>query len=195
MTNSPRVIGLAGKMGSGKDTIAAMLRMRGYKKLSFGEALRKEVLYYATREMCPYGVPAWVMGALGSVRLGGSLTLWNKPTPTLVRRLLQWWGTDYRRAQNDEYWVDLLGTEWFNSTDRYVISDVRFRNEADSIRSRGGKIWRVTGRHSVCADTSEHVSERVDIGEADVVIDNRVEMYDLAGLVIDALERTTKEAA
>lgn len=53
-------------------------------------------------------------------------------------KLLQWWGTEYRRAQNKNYWVDKLFASIPANTDIALISDVRFQNEADAITSRGG---------------------------------------------------------
>jgi hypothetical protein len=53
-------------------------------------------------------------------------------------KLLQWWGTEYRRAQNENYWVD----QWkagINPKANIVIStDMRFLNEAAAIKSVGG---------------------------------------------------------
>ena len=57
--------------------------------------------------------------------------------------LLQFWGTEFRRAQNPNYWVDQLFLSIPANTDIALISDVRFQNEADAITSRGGYNVRV----------------------------------------------------
>lgn len=53
-------------------------------------------------------------------------------------KLLQWWGTEFRRAQDQNYWVNKLFASIPSNTDIALISDVRFPNEADGIVSRGG---------------------------------------------------------
>jgi hypothetical protein len=53
-------------------------------------------------------------------------------------KLLQWWGTDYRRAQDPDYWVSKLFVNIPANLDIALITDVRFSNEADAIKKRGG---------------------------------------------------------
>lgn len=54
-------------------------------------------------------------------------------------KLLQWWGTEYRRKNfGESYWADKLFASIPSNTDIAVISDVRFLNEVDGIKQRGG---------------------------------------------------------
>lgn len=54
-------------------------------------------------------------------------------------KLLQWWGTEYRRENfGENYWVDKLFASIPANTDIALISDVRFLNEAAGIKQRGG---------------------------------------------------------
>lgn len=54
-------------------------------------------------------------------------------------KLLQWWGTELRRNNfGENYWVDKLFASIPANTDIALISDVRFLNEADGIKQRGG---------------------------------------------------------
>lgn len=108
--------------------------------------------------------------------------LWKYRTPTWVQpepdpqfsalapfgkhpKLLQWWGTEYRRAQNPNYWVDKLCESIPGTLDVVMITDVRFPNEADAIKNRKGytvKIERLdkAGKPYVAPDRSpDHVSE------------------------------------
>lgn len=53
-------------------------------------------------------------------------------------KLLQWWGTDYRRAQNPNYWTEKLFASISSNVDVALVTDVRFPNEALGIKQRGG---------------------------------------------------------
>lgn len=60
------------------------------------------------------------------------------------RTLLQWWGTDYRRAQDTNYWVDrLMETLKRESPDMALITDVRFPNEVEALHAAGGYVVKV----------------------------------------------------
>lgn len=124
-----RWIGLTGKMGAGKDYTFGMLEQfdTRFVRVSFADQLRFEI----EETLAPWGeLPV----------------LWNKPYSEEVRRLLQWWGTDLRRAQDPDYWVKAAEREALEiSYDGQwpVFTDVRFPNEADMIVKNGGLIVRV----------------------------------------------------
>lgn len=79
--------------------------------------------------------------------------------------LLQWWGTEYRRAQDPDYWVKKMFATVPKETDLVLITDVRFPNEAQGITQRGGytiKVERLasSGRPFVAPDRpGDHPSE------------------------------------
>jgi hypothetical protein len=60
------------------------------------------------------------------------------------RLLLQWWGTEYRRAVQKDYWVNRLA-EQINNDDPQValITDVRFSNETQYVLANKGFTVRV----------------------------------------------------
>jgi hypothetical protein len=67
------------------------------------------------------------------------------PTPAPMAKfgkhpkLLQWWGTDYRRTYyGEDYWVKKLFTSIPSNTDIALVSDTRFPNEAAGIKQRDG---------------------------------------------------------
>lgn len=80
-------------------------------------------------------------------------------------KLLQWWGTDYRRAQDPDYWVNKLFENIPANLDIALVTDVRFPNEAQGIKQRGGYCINVTrlledGTPYVSGDRSaDHPSE------------------------------------
>jgi len=53
-------------------------------------------------------------------------------------KLLQWWGTEYRRAQDTDYWVKKCVDSIPANLDIAMITDVRFPNEAEAVKQRGG---------------------------------------------------------
>jgi hypothetical protein len=173
-----RWIGLTGKMGAGKDysfsTLNQMLppritNTRGevwvraqVARCSFADGLRKEI-----QETLQAEIPA----------------LWSKPYPEEIRRLLQWWGTDLRRAEDPNYWVekgiqaarDLLQVPVMEDAVP-VFTDVRFPNEAEAIRAEGGlivRVWAPEGvrRRRLGEDPPQHASETaLDGYEVDYVV-------------------------
>jgi hypothetical protein len=54
------------------------------------------------------------------------------------RRLQQWWGTEFRRAQNTDYWLNAVEeTVGAFAPDVVLIDDMRFPNEHEWVRQRG----------------------------------------------------------
>jgi hypothetical protein len=53
-------------------------------------------------------------------------------------KLLQWWGTEYRRAQDPDYWVKKAFVSIPTDIDIAIFTDVRFRNEVAAIKAVGG---------------------------------------------------------
>lgn len=63
-----------------------------------------------------------------------------------VRRILQWWGTEYRRAQDPDYWTKAWEAALAELADRsahILVDDVRFHNEVDVVQRNGGILIRV----------------------------------------------------
>lgn len=133
-----------GFKGSGKDTAAAALLDRGYKKYAFADPV-KDVL------AAMFGWSrAMLEGDTGESRAWREFedAWWseklNRPGFT-PRKAMQMIGTDVLRQYfNDQIWI--LNTErriLNDQTDRVVITDCRFPNEAAMIRNMGGKLIRV----------------------------------------------------
>jgi hypothetical protein len=141
------IIGICGAAGSGKDAVAAVLIERaGFQKRSFAEALRKEVRRAlnetAYRKSIWYEMPDIVRDWLCECQAIGDLNPWRKPTSTPMRGLLQTFGTEFRRAQDPDYWVK-RESESLPQSGRFVYTDVRFWNEYRLIRQLSGIVWRV----------------------------------------------------
>jgi hypothetical protein len=86
---------------------------------------------------------------------------WVKDEDGKPRTLLQWWGTDYRRAQDPNYWVKRLQeTLDRDNPEIALITDVRFRNEADTIHKMGGFLVKVTRTTKPDVKVPAHPSEQ-----------------------------------
>ena len=108
------------------------------------------------------------------------------PTP---RRLLQTLGTEWGRfCVHTDLWVELWRARVAASTHAYVIvDDVRFRNEAEIVRSIGGKLWCV--RNSRVITSSEHTSEgQLGNEPFDVILQNDGTLEQLHIIVNEALK-------
>jgi hypothetical protein len=67
-------------------------------------------------------------------------------TAVTVRRILQWWGTEYRRTQDPDYWTKAWGRkiEQYDLENTHIlIDDVRFMNELNTITGHGGRIVKI----------------------------------------------------
>lgn len=135
-----KLIGLSGYARAGKDTAAEALLTLGYKRVAFADKLR-EVLY-ALNPIVVYGPDTVrVKDVIDKFGWDGyKATAYS----TEIRELLQRLGTEAgRRTLWDSIWVDAAFAN-LDENGLYVFTDVRFPNEANAIRERGGEILRIT---------------------------------------------------
>jgi hypothetical protein len=141
--NKMIVIGLGNKARQGKDTVGNAIVDYfgdGAKIFKFATALYDEVntalaeagsvenllanlTYYTGKHI---DVPSWVKRTPDA-----------KPEPGLPYgkhgALLQWWGTNFRRAQDPNYWVKKAIASIPDGLEVAVFTDMRFPNEAWAI--------------------------------------------------------------
>lgn len=166
------VIGLSGYARSGKDEAAKVLVDEfGYTRVAFADKLR-EVLYalnplidntiYRYHENLK---PNWIPYDFGKDKVYVKDVIdqygWDgyKATPygAEIRRLLQRLGTEAgRQTLWDSIWVD-AAFAGIPEDAKVVVTDCRFPNEAEAIKQRKGKIWRIT-REGV-GPANSHASE------------------------------------
>lgn len=165
------ILGLSGYAGAGKDEFARRLvDGHGWRRVSFADKVR--AFLYAldptVHSMDGARPLSEVVDAVG----------WQqaKQMPE-VRGLLQRLGVDAaRRTLGNDVWVNaaLGGLE----PGRYVVTDVRFVNEAQAIVDRGGKIARVA--RPGCGPVNGHRSEtEMDEWPWDLTIPNAGTVDDL----------------
>jgi len=126
--NSTMLIGISGKKRTGKDTVGAMvvewLRKHycSAARVGFADQLKEEV--------------AEATGVNGRMQ---------EMDKERWRPILQWWGVEFRRHYfGQDYWVrKMMEKLLVMDEDIAVVTDVRFRDEADFIRASGGFVLRV----------------------------------------------------
>lgn len=139
-----RVVGLSGKMGCGKSTVANYLleMLPGAVCFAFAGPLKIEASQI-------YGFPLELAyteaGKNSTVMLPDDKNPMGTDTAT-VRRILQAHGM-LRRTQTPGYWDDKmresLATLRGNGVPCVVVDDVRFVSEANLIKSLGGFVFRI----------------------------------------------------
>lgn len=196
------LIGLAGSAGTGKDTVADYLvAQHGFTKFSFSDALYREVseafgvpveeLQDREKKEVPHpGLVAHKCDNYEFYRImrieaefveGAEEPNRFEFSP---RWVLQRWGTEYRRAQDPDYWLKqaaLWVQAWLDVTAGdgqhhagLVNTSVRFPNEQAWIDELGGVVWHMRrpdrGHY---ASQLDYVSEQeLPVGEHDRVIWN-----------------------
>lgn len=172
------VIGFGYKARQGKDqAVQAIVDARNgqydVRRYSFAGALKREVNEAAEKAGGMLGLygsldfPTWV-------RYDANADMTDPECPLGKQRdLLQWWGTDFRRKQNPNYWVRLMDSQIKKENPQFaLISDMRFFNEAYWVKACHGCTVKVV-RHgwSDLSINSTHVSEKeLDNYSFDVVL-------------------------
>ncbi len=174
------LIGLAGKFGAGKDAVAdVMVERYGFRKLSFAEPLRIECAEALSMCKFPDSMPTdlhWELTRL-YITCPDRNIIWAKPTRPEVRRMLQWWGSDFRRAQDPDYWTKRAAEIIAAEPRHIVISDARYLNEAQLVK-QFGKLWLVQRPSLQLTEHHSHISEQfVDTyTDWDLVINNNSDL-------------------
>lgn len=136
---------LSGKIASGKDTYAQRLKEHYSPAVvrSFSAPLKSEI-------QLALNSPEWARGLPLPERTRELVDIvrcerdkgvaHGEHDSSSMRLLLQSWGTDFRRAEDPDYFVRKLLSRVEKDLSRglyVVVSDCRFRNELSALRDRG----------------------------------------------------------
>lgn len=171
MSEYPKVIGLTGYAQSGKDTVGTYLKnVYQYQRVAFADSVRDSVAL----------LDPWIADGIHTFRLSHLLETvgWDeaKVKHYEVRRLLQVMGTEVGRMLfGPNVWIDIAARKAAEH-ERVVITDVRFANEAEWIRSQDGVVVKVE-RPGVGA-VNGHASENLDF-DVDHTVMNAGSLHDL----------------
>lgn len=210
------LIALTGLAGAGKDSVADVLVTHaGFSKLAFADALRAEVANAfdlgdqyglltnrATKELPHPALALQNCKDIEALRVAYCLcgvigppatTAATMHAPRSPRQILQWWGTEYRRAQDRDYWVRKLTRTVMRlaaqGQRRIVITDCRFANEAAALRAQDGEVWQVV-RPGLAPVEGGHASQTDGARlEPDAVIVNAGRIHGLAHQTLHTLQR------
>jgi hypothetical protein len=171
------IIGVSGKAGAGKDTAAKMLEViYANPEITFEDYCDKKYKNFVDVQTVHFAdmlkETAMTMCILGeddvNTQYGKKQTIeWLGIT---VRELLQKLGTCVRQGIDNLFWIKLLFAN-IEGWDNVIIADVRFPEEVEAIKERGGIILRLERDG---AGAGNHISETAldDYNDWDEKIDN-----------------------
>ena len=141
------LLSISGAIGSGKSTLGLILEQdHGYTQISYAGPLKNitSYLFNLDREM--------LEGATREAREAREL---GDPSP---RTILQLMGTEVFRQFDENIWITNVFACAPTLTDKIVITDARFPNELEHVRSLGGHSIYITRLLSI-PSSSTHASE------------------------------------
>lgn len=132
-------IALIGAPGSGKSSIAKEYALLvGGAKMSFADGLREEVAYALAAADALQNISRDAFAARQLVRHYMAL-MTNVDTKDTYRSLLQFWGTEFRRGVDDDYWVKRFTRRAERRGTAIAVDDCRFPNEYAALKKLGFK--------------------------------------------------------
>lgn len=179
------LVALTGHAGVGKDTVADLLVAHArFRKLAFADGLRGEISHAFNLSLDDLtnpnlkNVPSVALRMrlaprdfLAAVVLSLSAAAPDHRTPLSdawldeprsPRQIMQWWGTEYRRAQSPRYWTEHLIKRLTyyrrEGETRFAVTDVRFDNEAHALRLAGAVLCQVIRPGQAGAAEGKHIS-------------------------------------
>ncbi|CAB4130466.1 hypothetical protein UFOVP119_90 [uncultured Caudovirales phage] len=154
-----KIIGILGVAGSGKTLVSKhLVDHHGFARVRFAEPLKR---------MLKLGL------GLTDAQVDGD----EKMTPiadfggATARHMMQTLGTEWgRRLVFSDIWINVWKRDTAKAGPLVVVDDVRFPNEAATIKAMGGTLWRV---YRPGLNTQDHISERAQAAiEEDAFITN-----------------------
>lgn len=202
------IIAISGKARSGKGEFAKIAQeIHGAKVVSFAGTLKEEVIEFLGKHMVEYKMEN-IYGSNEDKETPFRITnsmMYDPEFPTeqftkqygfngddgetycTFRALLQFWGTEYRRSQDDLYWVKRalekcnpqstteyielghmghkVSIEGRTTEHLYVIDDLRFENEAEALLKAGAALVRVERPNNPNVVTNPNHASEIGLDE------------------------------
>lgn len=166
------IIGISGKMGSGKDTFAELLSEYTHK--NYGITFENKKFAYNLKKIVSILTGVSIEDTMSRTGKLKYLEEWDMTIGEMQQKL----GTEAIRnnIHSDAWVLSLFGT--YTDDDFWIVTDVRFKNEANMIKEKGGVLIRLNGDPEKCREAEkrnlEHQSE-IDLDDYegfDYVFDN-----------------------
>ena len=158
------IIGMIGKAGSGKDTVADyIVKKYEYKKTSFATPLKIIVSL----------ISGWSYDFVdGKEDRQSRETLKHYKYDMTCREMMQYIGTDlFRKQFNENIWVNTARNYINNHSENIIVTDCRFENEINLIKEMGGKI--IIIKRDNINNVNKHESEKkLEIDDAYIIENN-----------------------
>ena len=186
----PYLIGLTGRAGHGKDTVGKKLSDEyDFVPFSFAEPINRAVSVL-------FNIPLATLS--DEVKKEQVIEKYGKSP----RMIMQWFGTVVMRSQwGERFLVDHLDDRILkNGCSSIVVTDVRFNDEAELIKSKGGVVWKVDAsqrladKNKLVGSTVSHCTEKGIKEELiDFFIDNNGAEKHLFAQVQEAMIEATRQ--
>lgn len=195
------LIGISGKKQVGKSTSGIILdyiyKYAGEDPAFLSPYVKEEVIkrIYHT-EHCPHYIKSFanilkLMAAnLCNVNRydyeDGKFKSEIDPTTGLTHReVLQKIGESIRNTFGEDIWIKALFNEGYDPKhDTWIITDVRYRNEADYIKDKGGILIRIN-RNTGYNDNHKSETDLDDYDKFDYIVDNNGTINQLIDKMVD----------
>ena len=185
---APRLIGLAGLKGAGKDTAAEWLCFHGYfERIALADPIKDGLAAMLGLNAYTFSEPT----------LKETVIDWLGCTP---RHLMQTLGTEWgQRYVSRDIWTRIAqhkidtNNRMGDAAPPIVVTDIRFAHEVEWLRGQGGQLWHIVRDWKTHYNRSseQHISEQgVQIHPGDTVILNTGSLAQLHAQLASALKTT-----
>jgi hypothetical protein len=183
------IIGISGKLGSGKDTVA------NYIKKKYPQFQNKSFAYKLKQ----------IVSILTSCSMETTMTQEGKNIyvpefDMTIGQMQQQIGTNVLRQHfNENVWINALMIELKKLEGDYIITDCRFKNEAQAVKDAGGIMIRVNRPYNPIAENSNrdltHPSETDldDYTDFDFIVSNDTDLQGLENKIVSILDSLNVE--
>ena len=177
-TNKSVLIGISGKMGAGKTSVAQyFVKHHDFVKLAFGDSLKKAAIEMTGLEMIYFTDPLLKEKIIPGIEV----------TPRQIMQLL---GTELAREMiHPDFWIWRMRQSFsLYSNHDIVVDDIRFENEANLIRMNSGVVIHLERNVEFKSNHKKHKSENgIKFNNADFVVnaEDTVDMtaFEIANII------------